>query len=302
MAPTHLSAMNASDSAPPPQSCDCHAHIMFGPDKYPYIADKVYAIDEALPEDYWAMARDIGISRAVITAPSAYGTNNAALLDTIAMDPKNTRGVASVAYDVSTAELESLHKQGIRGVRCNLVDKKHGKGTLDLDLIRGLARRLKPLGWHIEFLMHVDAHPDLDMQLKDFPVPVSFGHFGYVVPTTKGTGSAGFQALLRLVRDEVAYVKLTAPYRLTPSHPPHPEVKEFGIALVEANSRQMLWGSDWPFVVPLPGGPTGPYKDTGLDRPKPIARSMYEVFRSWVDAETAHRILVENPNRLYQFE
>jgi predicted TIM-barrel fold metal-dependent hydrolase len=29
---------------------------------------------------------------------------------------------------------------------------------------------------------------------------------------------------------------------------------------------------------------------------------MYEVFRSWVDAKTAQKILVENPQRLYQFD
>ena len=92
--------MKPIEITPPANSCDSHAHILFGPDKYPYIADKVYTADEALPEDYWRMAKDIGISRAVITAPSAYGTNNSALLDTIALDPRNTRGVASVAYDI----------------------------------------------------------------------------------------------------------------------------------------------------------------------------------------------------------
>jgi predicted TIM-barrel fold metal-dependent hydrolase len=100
----------------------------------------------------------------------------------------------------------------------------------------------------------------------------------------------------------VVFVKLTAPYRLTASHPPYSDVDIFGEALIQANSSQLLWGSDWPFVVPLPGGPTGPYKNTGLDRPKPVAKSMYEVFRNWVDAETAHKILVENPQRLYQFD
>ena len=294
--------MKPIEITPPANSCDSHAHILFGPDKYPYIADKVYTADEALPEDYWRMAKDIGISRAVITAPSAYGTNNSALLDTIALDPRNTRGVASVAYDIETAELERLHKLGVRGIRCNMVDMKHGKGTLNLDKIKRLAQRVKPLGWHIEFLMHVDAHPDLDFLFKDFPVPISFGHFGYVMPASLGIHGDGFQALLRLVRDGVAYVKLTAPYRLTASLPPYSDVDIFGEALIQANSNQLLWGSDWPFVVPLPGGPTGPYKNTGLDRPKPVAKSMYEVFRSWVDAKTAQKILVENPQRLYQFD
>src|SRR6185436_2273955 len=121
---------------------------------------------------------------------------------------------------------------GVRGVRQNIVDLKDGKGVLPLEPLRALARRIAPLGWHVEFLMHVDEFPDLDRQLADFPVDVVFGHLGYV-PARKGTAERGFQALLRLMRDGRAWVKLTAPYRLTMSTMPYPDTDAFAHALVD---------------------------------------------------------------------
>ena len=64
--------------------------------------------------------------------------------------------------------------------------------------------------------MHVDEFPDLDRSLADFPVDVVFGHLGYV-PASRKTSEPGFQALLRLMKDGKAWVKLSAPYRLTAS-------------------------------------------------------------------------------------
>ena len=74
-----------------------------------------------------------------------------------------------------------------------------------LDGIERLAERIKPFGWHIEFLMHVDEFPTLDMLLKDFPVDVVFGHLGYM-PMRHGVASPAFQSLLRLMRDGRAWV------------------------------------------------------------------------------------------------
>ena len=68
---------------------------------------------------------------------------------------------------------------------------------MPLDQLEALAARIEPFGWHVEFLMHVNEFPDLDRQLAEFPVPVVFGHLGYV-PTELGTGTEGFKAMLRL--------------------------------------------------------------------------------------------------------
>ena len=64
------------------------------------------------------------------------------------------RGVAVLPYDVSPDEVRHLHRLGVRGVRCNIVDLKEGKGQLPLAGLQQLARTIAALGWHLEFLMH----------------------------------------------------------------------------------------------------------------------------------------------------
>ena len=107
-----------------------------------------------------------------------------------------------------------MHAAGIRGARLNIVDLRDGKGQLPVERIERLADRIKPFGWHIEFLMHVDEFPDLDRMLENLPVDVVFGHLGYV-RSEKGTAVPGFQALLRLLRGGRAWVKFTGPYRIS---------------------------------------------------------------------------------------
>jgi predicted TIM-barrel fold metal-dependent hydrolase len=233
------------------------------------------------------MLAAIGMQRGVLVQPSVYAVNNDAMLDTLALDPLNLRGVAVVSHDVPAGELERLHAAGVRGIRCNIVDLKFGKGQLPLDQLRALAERIKPFGWHVEFLMHTDEFPDLDRQLIAFPVPVVFGHLGYVA-TSKGGGSAGFRAMLRLAKDGKAWVKLTAPYRLTPSQMPYRDVDDTAHELVGTIPDRLVWGSDWPHVF--------------IKSPMPNDGDLLDLLAHWVpDTEQRRRILVTNPAELYGF-
>jgi predicted TIM-barrel fold metal-dependent hydrolase len=135
--------------------------------------------------------------------------------------------------------------------------------------------------------MHVDEFPQLDRQLADFPVPVVFGHLGYV-PAAKSTAEPGFQALLRLMKDGKAWVKLTAPYRLTKSAMPYGDTDAFARALVEAAPERLLWGTDWPHVF--------------IKTAMPEDRKLLALLEHWVpDAAMRRRILVDNPAQLYDF-
>jgi 2-pyrone-4,6-dicarboxylate lactonase len=271
----------------PAHACDTHAHV-FGPgNSYPFIPNGLYTPADALLGDFRHMLNTLGIERAVLVQPSIYGTNNDCMLDALKHDTKRLRGIAVIPFDSDPRSLELLHARGVRGVRCNIVDLKTGAGQLPLEALRALAKRIKPFGWHVEFLMHVDEFPTLDRQLADFPVECSFGHLGYV-PAAKGTGTEGFKALLRLMRDGKAWVKLTAPYRLTLSEMPYADTAEFAQALVEAAPQRLLWGSDWPHVLVKSKMPN----DGGL----------FDVFAGWApDERTRHRILVDNPAELYDF-
>src|SRR6476660_6972210 len=80
----------------PAGSCDAHCHV-FGPgDKFPYAANRRYTPEDAPKEMLAALHAPLGIGRSVIVRASCHGTDNAAMLDCIASDPKRYRGVAIV--------------------------------------------------------------------------------------------------------------------------------------------------------------------------------------------------------------
>jgi predicted TIM-barrel fold metal-dependent hydrolase len=233
------------------------------------------------------MLDTLGIERGVLVQPSVYGTGNEAMLDAIKVSPDRLRGVAVVPHDVPTAEIERLHLAGVRGVRCNIVDLKFGKGNLNIEPLAALASRIKPFGWHVEFLLHVNEFPDIDRQLARFPVDVVFGHLGYV-PSSEGTGTDGFRAMLRLMRDGKAWVKLTAPYRLTASPMPYSDIDATARILVETAPQRLLWGTDWPHVF--------------IKSPVPNDGDLLDLLEHWVpDRAMRERILVSNPAELYGF-
>jgi predicted TIM-barrel fold metal-dependent hydrolase len=271
----------------PPLSCDTHAHICGPGERYPYFAERVYTPPDALMPAYRHMLDTLGVTRAVLVQPSVYGTDNTAMLDQLAADPARLRGVAVIDPHLPTPEIERMHALGVRGVRCNIVDVKEGKGRLPMAELNALAARVRPFGWHLEFLMHVDEFPDLDVLLKDFPVDVVFGHLGYM-RTDKGLQAPGFQALLRLLKTGSAWVKFTGPYRISTTGMPHVDTLPYAHAITTAAPDRVIWGSDWPHVM---------VKGT-----MPNDGDICDLLIDWVpDAALRAKMLVDNPAALYGF-
>jgi len=272
----------------PPLACDTHAHVLGPAARYDYSPARVYTPPDCLMPDYRHMLDTLGVARAVLVQPSVYGTDNAAMLDAMRTDPQRLRGVAVVDPAIADAELKSMHTAGVRGVRVNIVDVKDRKpGTLPLDVLRRLAARIAPMGWHMEFLMHADEFPDMDQSFADFPVPIVLGHLGYM-KTSLGLEAPGFQALLRLMRAGKAWVKLTGPYRISGGPMPHADTIPYAHALVQANIDRVIWGTDWPHVMHKGATPND--------------GDMCDLLLQWVpDAAQRERVLVSNPARLYGF-
>src|SRR5260221_9239343 len=65
----------------PALACDAHFHVFGPPERYPYGPGLRYAPPEAPLEEYLALARQLGIERFVFVQPSAYGRDNACMLD-----------------------------------------------------------------------------------------------------------------------------------------------------------------------------------------------------------------------------
>src|SRR5688500_15286134 len=270
----------------PRNACDTHAHICGPIDRHPYSERRVYTPPDTLLPAYRHMLAQLGVERMVLVQPSVYGSDNTVMLGAMAELGECARAVAVVDDDVADAELERLHEAGVRGVRINVVDVAEGKGVVAMAPLENLAKRVKAHGWHVEFLMHADEFPELDRTFAEFPVEIVLGHLGYM-KTDKGLRDPGFQALLRLMRDGKAWVKLTGPYRIS-THPlPHPDTVAFAHALLDAAPERVLWGSDWPHVMVKGAMPNdGDLADLLLD---------------WVPEGLREQVLVANPAKLYGF-
>jgi predicted TIM-barrel fold metal-dependent hydrolase len=266
----------------PALSTDCHFHI-FGPfDHYPMSPGRTYTPPAALIPAYLELAETIGIQRMVVVQASIYGTQNAVTLNAIAQfGLHRARGVAVVDEHFDDTVLKHMHGQGIRGVRFNLVS---GNGTPQ-EQLEILARRVAPLGWHIQIYADGETLQDIAPLLAKLPVEVVIDHCGGV-KAALGVQHPQFQALLRLLDSGRAWVK-TCSYRASSAGAPWTDVAPNVKALVAAAPDRCVWGTDWPHAQMTP---------------RPEAGVLLDQFFEWVpDAAVRQRILVENPARLYGF-
>ena len=201
----------------PPGAWDTHGHI-FGPEsKYAYSPRRGYTPPDATLAAYESLHRTLGVERGVLTQPSVYGVDNTAMLDAMARSRGRLMGVASVDKDVSDKELARLHEAGVRGIRINLADKG-GNPFASFSDVHGMGYRIKSMGWHMEFLIHVHEFADLRKTFSSLPVHSVFGHMGYV-PASEGSGP--LREFIDLLKEGRTWVKLTGGYasRASSGHP-----------------------------------------------------------------------------------
>lgn len=277
-----MSATRPPKQKAPPLTCDSHFHI-FGPyDRYPLSAGRGYNPPEALVPDYLAMAESLGIQRMVVVQASVSGVDNAVTLDAVRQfGLHRARAVVVIDDSFDDAALRAMHDQGVRGARFNMVS---GNGTPEDQLV-ALARRLAPLGWHIQIYADGDKLEAIAPLLATLPVGVVVDHCGGV-KADLGTAHPQFQALLRLLDTGRAWIKVCS-YRVSSVGQPWTDAAPNVRALVAAAPERCVWGTDWPH----------PQMD-----PAPEAGLLLDQFVEWVPDEAARqRILVDNPARLYDF-
>ena len=286
----------------PPGACDCHAHV-FGPyDRFPLHPDRPYTPGEAGLEDLRAMHRALGIERVVLVAASPYMTDNAALLGALFRLGDAGRGVVAIDQAATTgAALDAMHAAGVRGVRVNLASVGASDPQAARAALRETAALIAPLGWHVDLHAGLDVIAALGETIAASPATTVVDHVGLADPAT-GTREAGFGALRDLAASGAAYVKLSAPERIT-DDPDGVAVADLARALLDAAPDRMLWASDWPHTG---GGPHGGGGDRDPSEVEPFrdvddARAL-ERLGAWTrDAGEARRVLVDNPARLYGF-
>ena len=284
--PPHPDPHPPTAFVPPPLACDAHCHV-FGPAaRFPFAPDRSYTPPDAGVDAFARLQRRLGLSRAVLVQASCHGTDNAAMLDALRGSGGRYAGVAMVDESVTDGELAELHEAGVRGARFNFV--AHLGGRPDLDVFWRIVERVAELGWHI--VLHFDAKdlPEYVPLLDRMPCPFVIDHMARV-PTGDGVDQPPFHALLDVIADERAWVKISGAERLTAGGaPPYDDVVPFARALIEAAPERVLWGTDWPHPNV---------------RHMPDDGDLVDLVASFApEAKLRHQILVTNPARLYDFE
>ena len=266
----------------PDQACDCHVHI-YDPAQGIGAGGEGRVMPEATLERYREVQARLGLQRAVIVQPNAYGTDNTTTLAAVAALGADACGVAIVTPDTPEEELARLHRGGIRGARCHML----GTPLLSWADVEALAFRIAPLGWHVQVQLDGRQLPDHSALLCRLPCPVVIDHIAKFLKPVSLADEA-VHVLLRLLETGRHWLKLAAPYEVSRTGgPDYADVSPIAVAAIRAASERMVWASNWPHV--------------GVDVP-PDDQALLDLLFRWTGDEAVSRqILVANPAALYGF-
>lgn len=270
----------------PATSCDAHMHIFdarFAPSPH-----WPRTPPQAQVATYRRLQERLGTRRAVVVTPSTYGTDNACTLDALEQLGASARGVAVVDADVSRSELERLASHRVCGLRVNFVSPQSW-GVTTPGMLQALAGKAEGLGWHIQVFAHPEQLLAMEPLLASLPTPLVIDHLGRMDPADGAEGPA-FDTLRRLLDGGRTWVKLSGIYmRSREGAPGYADTFALGEALVRHAPERLVWGSDWPHTTE----PAGSVDDADL----------VDILLAWCGTdETLHRVLVDNPQRLYGFD
>jgi D-galactarolactone isomerase len=265
----------------PPGACDTHMHIYEA--RFEFAPTATIKPPPAPVSAYRKIQEQLGLERVVVVQPSGYGFDNTCTLEAVVALGTDARCVVVPRPDASDAELTKLNAAGARSVRYFMLPS----GVLSWDTLEPMAARIAPLGWNINLQLDGRVLAQYEAMLSRLPCTLVIDHNGKFLDPV-GVDHPGFRTLLRLVDGGRCYVKLSAPYETSKLGPPHyADVGVLARALVKANPERCLWASNWPHPN---------------QNPQPSSATMLDLLLEWADDEvTRHKILVDNPARLYGF-
>lgn len=276
----------------PKGAVDAHCHV-FGPAaQFAYAPERKYTPCDASASQLFALRDRLGFDKNVVVQATCHGADNSAMMDALRQSHGQARGVATVKRSVSDTELQAMHEAGVRGVRFNFV-KRLVDFTPKDELIE-IATRIKPLGWHVVIYFEAVDLPELWDFFTALPTTVVVDHMGRP-DVSKPVDGPEFALFLKFMTEHNnVWSKVTCPERLSVSGPKalngeqnaYRDVLPFAQKVVQMFPDRVLWGTDWPHPNLKDHMP-----DDGLlvDFIPHIAPS----------AELQHKLLVDNPMRLY---
>ncbi len=265
----------------PAGSCDCHIHIYGEQERYPAAPGARYLPPLATVDHYRIVMRRLGIERAVIVQPTAYGTDNTCTLDALAKLGEHARGVLLVTPDTPRSDIASWTENGARAARFFMLPG----AILNWDMLAPVAELIADFGWHVQLQLDGHTLADHETLVRRLPCDVVIDHNGKFLEPV-GADHPGMRALFRLLETGRVWVKASAPYETSKcGAPDYADVAAIARRLIAAAPERIVWATNWPH---------------GGQKHKPDDAALLDLLLEWApSAQTRQRILVENPRNLY---
>lgn len=272
---------------PPPGTTDTHFHIFGPPERFPYVASRLYTPPAAPIEHYLSMAKTVGMERGVMVMPAVHGFENAVMHNALAQSEGRLCGMIRANRNLTEADNKTLHSQGVRGIRFNL--RPVLEGRFDEDEMRAVVHRLRDLPWCVCLHIELDLIVRQAELIRRIEKPVIIDHFGQVDPR-KGFDQEGLKVVLDLMGEKHIWMKISGADRKLAEGEPYDGIVKLARLMIERAPDRIIWGTDWPHAYVYEAGRM--INDGDL---------LGFVADYAPDEAQRRKILVDNPARLFGY-
>jgi D-galactarolactone isomerase len=268
-------------SSPWPNACDSHMHVY--EDAYPLAPTATFKPPHAPASAYRAVQRELNLARTVVIQPTGYAFDNRCTLAGVTALGAEARAVVVVPAEATLAELESLHRQGARGVRYMMLPG----GVLPWSGLERSAAAIAPLGWHIDLQLDGRNLPQHEAMLARLPCRLVIDHVARFMGPVE-PDSEPIRALCRLLDSGRCWIKISAPYESSRSGAPgYHDIAWIARLVAQRYPERCLWASNWPHPNQNPAPSNAAMLAWGL--------------AAFADSVAQRKALVDNPAEFYGF-
>ncbi|KAH6798096.1 catalytic/ hydrolase [Perilla frutescens var. hirtella] len=282
----------------PPKLTDSHLHVWASPqqaaEKYPYFPGQ----EPTLPghvEFLLECMGEAGVDGALIVQPINHKFDHSYVTSVLKQYPSKFFGccLANPAEDgTGIKQLEDLvSKDGYRAVRFNPYLWPSGQ-LMTNEVGKAMFAKAGELGVPVGFMCMkgLDLHlSEIEELCTEFPsTVVLLDHLGFCKPPKNHEEELVFSKLLNLSRFPQVYVKFSALFRVSRCPYPYEDLRDVFLKVVSSyGANRIMWGSDFPYVVPECG-----YKEAR----EAVCRLIQQVQLSsseseWIMGRTVYQIL-----------
>ena len=250
--------------------CDCHVHVVGPVDRYPQLPSRTYLADVATLADAAPAGRDarrhpFRDRAAELLRQRQYAAAGEPRCARRRRARRCRRRSVGAAGDVRRFRAPRRARRAPQSLQHRPAAPMPRPLDETFAALAAVAQRMR---WHVEVIAALDIlarHAEL---LAGSPVPVVIDHYGVYGDATPETADA--RRLLDLLRLPHVWMKLSAPYRVSPDPLATRPDRRWLDAILSCAEERCVWGSDWPHTPPHDEhkGPdvVGPYRALSYER------------------------------------